>query len=129
MKKYIVILLAGLFLTTGCESGNKVVCTGKNEQEGQSMEAKITGHLKDNKIDKVDYEMSFSHDESAQLMCGMIAFANSSAENKIDYKCDGKKITIKGLTSSIDSDSSYVGLTKEEFINTIQSEAENVTCK
>lgn len=128
MKKSLIILLLGLIVTTGCENSNKVVCTGKTEENGVSAEIKITGNMKSNKIDNADMEMVIDSEETAQFMCGMLALQNTTSENKIDYKCEGKKIVMKSVTS-FDDVTDFEGYTKEEFIEHVKEIDSNITCK
>ena len=130
MKKVLLILPIMLLLVTGCGK-KEVVCTGKVEEEGQTYEVKFVGTLKDDKIDSAKATLTFSDEETAQQMCAMMELVNSFAEDdeKIDYKCDGKVLTINSLDTYMDEEESIKGMTKEEFIKAMTEENEEITCK
>ena len=76
-------------------------------------------------------EMKFSDDKTASTMCGFMAMANSMAEDKskqIDYTCKGKKLIINSL-KTWDSEQSFVGITKEEFIKQAKESSGDIKCK
>lgn len=135
MKKFLVLSLAVLLLA-GCGKSNKVVCSGKVEEGGETYEAKITGYLENDKIKSVDAEMVFTSEETAKTMCGLMSLANGMAEEdgqKLDVKCDGKKMTIKGfdkLDSTEEDESKLTNATKEDFIKYFQEESDyKLVCK
>ena len=132
MKKNFLLGLgiAGLLLTACGSSGDKVVCTGSSEENGQKAEIKITANLKDGKVDTVDQEMTFSDSTTASQYCGILEFANSFAESedkKLDYKCDGNTIIIKNIQD--DSENKYSGMTKDDFIEFAKGQSDQITCK
>ena len=132
MKKALLILPVMLLLVTGCGK-KEVVCTGTVEEDGQKYEMKFIGTLKDDKIDSAKAIMTFSDETTAQSMCGMFALVNSFAEDddkKIDYKCDGKVITLNSLDNYIDDEEEQIkGMTKDEFIKKVTEENDQITCK
>ena len=100
MKKGILLGLASLFILTGC-GGNKVVCTGKSDSAGISVEAKITATIKNDKVAKVSGEMTFKDEATAKTMCSYVELANSLVEKesgKIKVTCKGKKINFRRQT-------------------------------
>lgn len=124
MKKTLVLGIGALLLFTGCGS-NKVVCTQTTEEDGKKMELQVTANMKDNKVSTVDATIKFEDDTTASQ------FADDESK-KIDVKCSGKSITIKNYDSvlaSSDSENKVTGLTKDEFIQKMTSEDENVKCK
>ena len=133
MKKIFIVLFIGLFAFTGCgKDNNKVVCSGTKEEDGQKIKSEITATLKDKKVDKVSATMEFEDEKSATAMCGLFTMANGLAtdeKDKIDFKCDGKKIIFNDYTSMIadDDDIQIVGLGKDDFIKAMESE--DFTCK
>jgi hypothetical protein len=134
MKKNILLGLgiAGLLLTACGSSGDKVVCTGSSEENGQKAEMKITANLKDGKVDTVDEELTFSDSTTATQYCGILEFANSfaeSADQKIDFKCDGNTITIKGIQDQDEDSKKLSGMTKDEFIEYAKGQSDQITCK
>lgn len=89
------------------------------------MELQVTANMKDNKVSTVDATIKFEDDTTASQ------FADDESK-KIDVKCSGKSITIKNYDSvlaSSDSENKVTGLTKDEFIQKMTSEDENVKCK
>ena len=135
MKKFLVLSL-GVLLLAGCGKSNKVTCSGDVEEGGQKYSMKVTGYLENDKVKTIDAVMEFSSKEEAQTMCGLMSLANGFAEKekqKIDVKCDGKKMTIKGfekVDSNDEGESKLANLTKEEFIKYFQDESENkLVCK
>ena len=137
MKKVLVGLAVSMLFITGCgEKNNKVKCSGKVEEDGQTYEMSVIGDLKDNKITSLSMEMIFDNEETATMMCSFMELGNSMAESeadKIDYKCDGKKLVINNAdTMGIDgSEESLIGKTKEEFIKAVKDADEDskITCK
>jgi hypothetical protein len=132
MKKNFLLGLgvAGLLLTACGSSGDKVVCSGKVEEAGQSGEVEITATLKDGKVDRVDQTMTFSDSNTAKQTCGLLEFANSFAESedkKIDFECDGNSITIKNFQDT--DDQNLKGMTKEEFISYAEEQSKEISCK
>lgn len=133
MKKGIITFAAllSLGLVTGCGSKNQVVCSGKVDESGTSYEAKMVANLKDGKVSDGYIQMTFSDKKDAESYCGILALTNSMADKggveKIDYKCDGKKVRINKL--ELDSDDKFVGLTKDEFIKKATEGSDKVTCK
>ena len=120
MKKYLFLIPVLLLALTGCGK-KQVVCSASFDELGMKYEAKITGTLKDDKIDSVSISMKFEDESKAKQMCSLFELANGLAEkeeDKIDYKCNGKEITfnsIEALDSSMD-DTQIKGLTADEFI-------------
>ena len=128
MKKVVVLGLASLFILTGCGS-NKVTCKGTAKENGQKVDMKVVGTVKNDKISKVSAEMKFSDKDTAKSMCSLMELANSFAKDdeKIDFECDGKTLKIKDY-SKFDSDSdSVIGKSKADFIKAM--EKEDLTCK
>jgi hypothetical protein len=132
MKKNFLLGLgiAGLLLTACGSSGDKVVCSGTAEENGQKAEVKITATLKDGKVDKVDQTMTFSDSNTAKQTCGLLEFANSFAESddkKLDFECDGNSVTIKNVQDT--DEQNLKGMTKDEFITYAQGQSEQISCK
>lgn len=135
MKKLFILLFA-VVLIAGCGKSNKVVCSGNVEEAGQKYEMKVTGYLENDKIKTIDAEMIFGDDEAAKTMCGLMNLVNGFAEkeeDKIDIKCDGKKMTIKGFEkydASEESETEFMNMTKEKFIEYFQNQQDsNLVCK
>lgn len=135
MKKLGALLIVGTLFLTGC-GGNKVVCSSTIKEDGHTYGMKITAKMKDNKVSSIDAEMNFDTEDSANEMCSTLALINGFTSNdneKLDYKCSGKKITIKNYEKLASSDDDkLVGLTKDEFVKTMTedtSEDNKVTCK
>ncbi len=132
MKKGILLGLASLFLLTGCGSnGNKVVCTGKLEEDGMKAEMKLTATLKDDKVEKVAADMTFDSKDTAKQYCSLFEMANSFAEDeadKVKFKCDGKTISFENYADFAGEDDEIVGMSKADFIKEMEKE-DGVTCK
>ena len=135
MKKLGAILIIGTLFLTGC--GSKVVCSSTIKDEDSTTKMKVTANMKSGKVSSVDAEMTFNSEDEANKTCSTLAlissFSSSEDGKKLEYKCKGKKITIKNYDSlSSSEDGKLVGLTKEEFINKMtdsSTEEEKVTCK
>ena len=133
MKKYLFLIPVLLLVLTGCGK-KQVVCTAKVDEGGQKFEGKIVGTLKDDKIDSVSVSMKFDDEETAKQMCSLFELANSFAEkeeDKVDFKCKGKEITLNSLEamdSSLD-DTKLIGITADEFIELITKNSPETTCK
>lgn len=136
MKKLGAFLVVGTLLLTGC-GGKKVVCTSEVKDVTGSYKMNITANLKDNKVSKLSAEMKFEDDNAAEQMCSMLKAFSSLIEGneKLDYKCNGKKITVNNYNLLVDSDDDsdkVIGITKDEFIKKMEessTDEEKVTCK
>ena len=129
MKK-LLFLLPLLFFITGY--GHKVTCTAKITEDGKQYEAKITANLKNNKVDSGKMELVFDSKEEGEQYCNLIkAFMSlASEEEKVDIKCDGKKMTIDSLDfDSGDESDTVIGKTKDEFISKMKEQYPDVVCK
>lgn len=127
MKKLFGLSLISLLVLTGCGSSNSLTCTGSAEENGQKVEMELKADFdKDDKLESVKATMTFDDEETAKQMCSLFELANGAAEDdqKIDYECSGKKVTIKGYEKMLEME----GTTKEEFKKEMESE-EDVTCK
>ena len=130
MKK-VLFLLPLLLLLTGCGS-NKVTCSAKIEEEGKQYQANIIGNLKDDKVVSGKMELIFNDKEEAEQYCNLIkAFMGmASEEEKIDVKCDGKKMTVDSLDFDSDSEEEKLtGRTKDDFIKAVKDQYPDATCK
>ena len=129
MKK-VLFLLPLLFLLTGC--GNKVTCTTTVEEDGEKYEAKVVANLKNNKVESGKMELTFSDKEKGEQYCNLIkAFMGMAEEDqKVDIKCDGKKMTIDSLDFDTDEgEEKLVGKTKDDFIKAFKEKYPEATCK
>ena len=138
MKKFGAFLFVSTLLLTGCGKNNKVTCSGTQEEGGKKFTTEITATLKDDKVNSLSSKMTFGDEESAKEYCGMLALASSFTSNeneKIDYKCDGKSVTINNFENLVsdDDDDKIIGLTKQEFIDEMtksaKEEGTEITCK
>ena len=135
MKKFLVLMFVSMFLVCGCgKSKDEVVCTGKVNEDGYEVEMKLIAKLKNDKVSSLSASMTFADESTANTFCGYLGMANSFAESedqKIDYECSGKTLTIKDYTKlESDGDSEFMGLTRDEFIKKAsESEDGTVTCK
>ncbi len=131
MKK-LVFLLPLLLLLTGCGS-KSVTCTAQVEEDGKKYEMKMTGNLKDDKVVSGKMELIFEDKEEAEQTCALVkAFMGlaSEEEQKVDIKCDGKKMIIDSLDfDSEGEEDKLTGKTKEEFINTVKAQYSDAVCK
>ena len=120
MKKGIILGLVSLFILTGC--GNKVVCTWKITEDGERSQLRVTATFKNDKIDKLDAEISFVDAATAKEYCSLFERANRYADekDKIDFTCDGKTLTFKDFSDYAQSDSEYSKMTKKEFIKEME---------
>lgn len=137
MKKMLFGLAAlSLVALTGCGKKNEVVCTSNMKEDGVEAKIKVTGKLKDNKIDSVKATMTFNSKEDADKYCGIMALVAGMAgdEKKLEYTCKGKTITINNYDqlSDEEEDKSVIGMSKEDFIKEMESSSTDdgkVTCK
>ena len=132
MKKYLFLIPVLLLVLTGCGK-KQVVCSAKVDEGGQKYEAKITGTLKDDKIDSVSVSMKFDDEETAKQMCSLFELANNFAEkeeDKVDFKCKGKEITLNSFDALFDAeDTKVIGLTSDEFVELVTKNSPETTCK
>ena len=134
MKKLGALLIVGTLLLTGC--GNKVVCSSTVKDGDKTAKIKITANMKNNKVSSVNAEMNFDSEDTAKQTCSSLELINSfntDESKKLDFKCKGKKITIKDYDKlGSDDEDKLVGLTKDEFIKKMtenSDEESKVTCK
>ena len=93
--------------------------------------------MKNNKVSSVNAEMNFDSEDTAKQTCSTLELMNSfntDESKKLDFKCKGKKITIKDYDKfgSDKEEDKLVGLTKDEFIKKMtegSDEDSKVTCK
>ena len=130
MKK-VLFLLPLLFLLTGCGE-KKVTCTTTVEEDGVKYEAKMIANLKDNKVESGKMELTFGDKETGEQYCNLIkAFMGlAEDENKVEIKCDGKKMTVDSLDFDTEEDEeSLIGKTKDDFIKAFKEKYPEATCK
>ena len=130
-KVLLGIGIAGFLLTACGSSGEKIVCKGSAEENGQKAEVKITATLKDGKVSRVDQETTFSDSNTAKQTCSILEFANGFAESddeKLDFKCDGNTITINNIQEQGNT-KELSGMTKDEFISYAKSQSSEITCE
>ena len=134
MKKVVfLIAICALFLT-GCGSKDKLVCSGKTDMMGYSVEAKVTAEFKNDKVSDVKAELVFDDEDTAKSMCSMFELANSMAgseEEKMSIECKGKSLVFKDFSQLIEDEETnekVIGMSKADFIKEME-ETENVTCK
>ena len=120
MKK-VLFGLGACLLLAGCGNGNKVVCTGTEEEDGVKVTMEVTATLKNEKVNGVSATMSFSDKKTAEQYCSIFELANSMSEDEqVDVKCDGKKIIFADYTQMSSGDDEIIGLSKEEFIKAME---------
>lgn len=137
MKKFGAFLFVSTLLLTGCgkSNANKVTCTATVEEDGKKVTTEVIADLKDNKVSDVSAKMTFEDEESAKETCSMLAFVSALGQDegkKLDYKCDGKTISINNYDELSDDGDKVTGLTKDEFIDSMKKSAaseNDVTCK
>ena len=133
MKKYFLVVFCALllFVVTGCGNKNEVKCTGTMSEGGVNVTAEIIGEFDDNdKLTTVTMIEDLGDKEKADQMCALVK-AFMPADSGVDVSCSGSKVTIKGYEKMADDeDEQVIGMTKEEFKQAMESEAEGqVTCK
>ena len=72
MKKYLFVVFCALFLVvlTGCGSKSAdITCTGEISEGGINAKATYYAYLTDNKVSRVDMEMSFDDESTAKTTC------------------------------------------------------------
>ena len=133
MKKYLLLLVVGLLLVTGCGNGNEVVCTIKKTENGVTTSAELIAKLEEDKVVDADIKMTFDNEEMAQAFCAILRLATTTEDGgqSIKLKCKTKTLVMKNLknlsSDTIDVDTTVFGFTKEEFINAM--EEEGYSCK
>lgn len=99
-----------------------VVCTYELVNGELKIKEVVTGYLDNSdKINKLSAEFEFGNEGSMNTFCESI---------KTEYPkavCSGKKILIDDFI--IDNNNEIIGMTKDQFINMMKSEEDNVTCK
>lgn len=127
MKKLFGLSLISLLVLTGCGSSNSLTCTGSAEENGQKVEMELKANFdKDDKLESAKATMTFDDEETAEQMCKLFEMANGAVEDdqKIDYECNGKKVTIDGYEKMLEMKE----ITKDEFKKEMESD-EGITCK
>lgn len=131
MKKYLLVLAcAVLLLTAGCgksSSKNQVKCTGTQTEDGITIKGEVTADLdNDNKITDAVVVYELSDKTYAEQYCSLFKLFESAGDG-VSVSCSGNKITIKGFANIDDGDGKLAGMTKEDFIKSM--EEEQFTCK
>ena len=128
MKKGILLGLASLFLLTGC--GNKVVCSGKVNENGLKVDMKVTATFKNDKVNKLSGEIAFDDKDTAEQYCSLFKLANNYADekDKISFKCSGKVIAFDDFNDFLGDEHEYNKMSKKEFIKSME-ESDGVSCK
>ena len=125
MKKYgILVLVFGLFLITGCGKGNKVVCSGTEKMDQTKIQVKVTGKLKNDKLESVSTERIFDDEKEAETYCEGLKRVNDAAlsdDAKINFECKGKKAILKQDYAD------DVSVDKDSFIESMENQA--YSCK
>lgn len=125
MKKIIILLI--MISLVGCTNKNEIICTKKFDQSGVIFTQKIIGILENNKIKQVKTTLDFANKNEALSYCEALDNYNLYLTNKIDYKCDNKKITIENYEVLNETDTSIIDITKEDFVNYFKED--NFACK
>ena len=123
MKKLFLVGVVGLLLLTGCGSKKgDVVCSGKMNESGVSIEANYYGYLTEGKISRLDVEMVFTDKETADTMCTYMKQSASSLG--IGVSCSGKTVTIENFEKTT---AGLSGMSKDDFVSAMQQQG--LTCK
>ncbi len=130
MKKYLFVVFCALFLVvlTGCGKKADITCTGEMEEGGIKAKATYYAYLTDNKVSRVDVEMSFDDDATAKTTCQTMELVKTMAGDEAKdmvVKCSGKTVTIENFPAEDEED--MIGVSKEEFIKA--AEQQSLTCK
>ncbi|MBP5684284.1 MAG: hypothetical protein J6X02_03410 [Bacilli bacterium] len=131
MKKYLLIGIVGLLLFTGCGSKKgDIVCTGEMNEGGEKAKTTFYGYLKDDKITRVDVDMSFDKEETAKAICSTLELTKTYAGDlakDMNVKCSGKTVSIENFPDEGEGEDRLIGTSKEAFIKGM--EAEGMSCK
>lgn len=130
MKKYLFLMIIGLFLLAGCGSNkNEVVCKGNEKENNTTVSVKTVGKLQNDKINSVSATMTFEDKKTAESYCSLFKLVNSFSEDmEIDVKCSGKTVEIRDYEKILESSETVVkGLTKAEFKEIMQNQG--LICK
>ncbi len=129
MKKYFLIAGVALLLLTGC-GGKKadITCTGEMDEGGVKAKATYYAYLTDNKVSRVDVEMTMEDDTTAKTVCQTMELFKTMYGDQakdMNVKCSGKTVTIENYPAEDQDD--MIGATKEDFIKA--AEGQSLTCK
>ena len=128
MKK-IFLLLPLLFLLTGC--GNKITCTTTISENSSSYKLKIVANLKDDKVTSGKMILIFDNKDNANQICELYKTINDalSESEKIDYTCNGNKLTLNALSlEADDTEEKLIGASRDDFIQAFKENFEDGTC-
>ena len=135
MKKYIIVALLIVFLTVGCgkKNSNQVKCTAKMPVNASlTIDAEIIAYFdKDDKLNDATFVYDLKDKDMAEQYCSMFKLMESAADG-VKVKCSGTKITIEGYGNleTADDAEEIMGMTKSEFIKTMESYTEaEFSCK
>ena len=122
MKKGLV-LLAGIFLLTGCgskdEAVNKVTCKLTDSNSEDKMVEVITASFdSNNKLTKTEVAIEFEDEETQKFYCNIYNTMNvgKSDDEKVKITCDGKKVVIDDYLKFVGKSEDKTGESKDEFI-------------
>ena len=119
----------------GGTTGEKFICSATVEGD-MTYEERLIGYHKNNKMYKIEAEMEFEDEESANYYYSFIELYNSMSEDKANAKQEGKIIKISNAEVLIrdegDPDEGIegfepIGMDKDEFLEYVKSEG--MTCK
>ncbi len=113
-----------------------VVCTSKLDEAGMTATMQVEATFAAGIVNNAKVSLVFDDESVAGQYCSLFEMANSMAENendKVDFTCKGKTLTFNSYADFVESeseedDSDIVGLTKAEFIKSMEA-TEGVTCK
>ena len=128
MKKYLLLLVVGLFLLAGCGKKADITCTGEMEEGGIKAKATYYAYLKDDKVNRVDMEMEIDDENTAKQTCQTMELLKTMSGDEAKdmvVKCSGKTVTIENFPA--DENDGMIGVSKEEFIKA--AEGQSLTCK
>ena len=133
MKRFLffIIVLGSVLFLTGCNLGNKIVCTGTTEESGKSVKMNIVANLKGDIVKDVSATFKFNDKETATYFCNILKLANDQVKdgNKIEFTCNGSTVIIKDFLKFSNSSEATKEITKEEFIKQMESGETNIKCK
>lgn len=118
MNKKILLIIACILVLTGCKK--KVTCVTETKEYGNKVKSKIIATIKKSKVDSVSAKFSFENEKVTKEYCESFTMLDKiSFDGKLGVKCTDDAVVIKNY-SMVETDDSFVGLTKKEFKNLME---------
>ena len=112
MKKYFILVF--VLLLVGCGKNMDIICE-RNATDGYSYKEKVTATLNGDNIKIVKNVLTFDDLVEASLYCESLKNYKEYEDDKLDYDCDKKIITINNFEILIEDE--VIGTSREDYIS------------